>query len=488
MSDLADLCSMGGAGLRLPLANAGELECLEVVRHVPGKRLVCRGIWNGQAVYAKLFMGPGAVRYAARDARGARALMAHGIATPPLLHTGSLEKNTGQILIYAAIPEGCDAEQAWATADEEQRQQLATALVDTVARHHAAGLIQTDLYLRNFLCTGNAIHTLDGDGIRIHSAPIPWPRALPNLALLLSKFDVETDDRIPALLDVYAARRGWQATAGMAAALRAKTAATRITVARQYAYRKVLRDCTEVQVTRNFECFLAVRRDRRGGMLDRILENPDAWLESGTCLRLKNGNTCTIGCVEADGRSIVIKRYNIKGVRHGLSRLMRRSRASISWSNAHLLRMLGIPTATPLALMERRWGPLRRTSYFVAEYVEGPDLTQVFADPARTESEKRAIATRVATLLFKMYRLGICHGDLKADNLKLVGNTLLLLDLDALRLHGHGKWFERQHARDLKRLLKNWAQDCGTQRLLVEQLRAAYGALPVLRLAGITER
>lgn len=483
--DLMALSRAGGSDFRVTLAGAPEIVCAEIVRRIPERRLVCRGEWDGQQVYAKLFLGDQAARYAARDARGARALAAHGIATPALLHAGAIAGQAGQVLIYAAVPDGLDAEQAWAAAETSQRRQLAASLVEAVAAHHAAGLIQTDLYLRNFLCAGDVVHTLDGDGIRVHSAPIPWRQALPNLALLLSKFDVEDDRHIPELLQIYAGRRDWRTSEDMLSALQERTMATRIAVARQYAQKKVLRDCTDVLVEQGFYRFLAVNRAQRSAELDRIVENPDAWLDTPDCIRLKNGNTCTVGQVRAGDRKIVVKRYNIKNLRHGMGRLLRRTRASASWSNAYLLGMLGIATASPLALIERRLGPLRREAYFLAEFVDGPDIAAVFADAGIGMDQKQEVAARTAQLLYRLYLLGIEHGDLKAANLKIVDGKPLLLDLDAMRLHRRTAWFERRHARDLRRFLKNWQQDQATLLMLKNAIEAAYGAAPILKIAGI---
>ena len=36
---------------------AAQLACNEVVRAIPAKRLVCRGVWQGQAVFIKVYMG-----------------------------------------------------------------------------------------------------------------------------------------------------------------------------------------------------------------------------------------------------------------------------------------------------------------------------------------------------------------------------------------------------------------------------------------------
>jgi hypothetical protein len=308
---------------------------------------------------------------------------------------------------------------------------------------------------------------------------------LPNLALLLSKFDVEDDVLIPELLETYVAQRGWQATDSMQRALFGKVRALRLQIARQYAQKKVLRNCTDVRVEQDFDRFLAVNRAQQTNILAQVLDNPDAWLDSPDCHRLKNGNTCTVGLAVAGDRKIVIKRYNIKNLQHGLGRLLRRTRASVSWSNAHLLRMLGIATATPLALIERRWGPLRREGYFLAEYVEGPDIGEVFADAGLGEEYKREIAAQAARLLHRLYLLGVEHGDFKATNLKIVDGKPLLLDLDAMCLHRCTTWFQRRHVRDLRRFLKNWQHEPATLQLMKNAIEAAYGGAPVLKMVGI---
>jgi tRNA A-37 threonylcarbamoyl transferase component Bud32 len=165
--------------------------------------------------------------------------------------------------------------------------------------------------------------------------------------------------------------------------------------------------------------------------------------------------------------------------------MLRQTRASVSWSNAHLLQMLGIPTATPLALIERRWGLLRREGYFFAEYVDGPDIGEIFADADLEQEYKREVAAQAARLLHRLYLLGVEHGDFKSTNLKIVDGKPLLLDLDAMRLHRCRKWFEQRHARDLRRFLKNWQHEPATLQLMKNAIETAYGCAPVLKMAGI---
>ena len=91
--------------LQLGAGDAADtvLQVLEVVRRVPGKRLVCRARWQGQEVFAKCFIGAGASKYAARDSRGVQWLAEAGIATPALLHDGATATGECRVLIYAAI-------------------------------------------------------------------------------------------------------------------------------------------------------------------------------------------------------------------------------------------------------------------------------------------------------------------------------------------------------------------------------------------------
>ncbi len=507
LSDLLQLSHEGGGYFKLALQGVPELACEEIVRRIPDRRLVCRGMWNGRLVYAKLFMGIEAQRYAARDVRGARALMAAHIATPPLLHEGDIASGAGRVLIYAAISPARNAEEAWQASDAAQRGELVKALVRAVAQHHAAGLLQTDLYLRNFLCAEDAIYTLDGDGIRIHRSPLGQAQALSNLALLLSKFDVMDDARLPELLRAYTEARGWINVDAMPSPdslpgrerddvslreLHAKLQTTvrtiRRQVARQYAERKVLRDCSDVRVEQDFWRFQALERARQSPDLAPVIADPDAWLDAADCLRLKNGNTCTVGLVHTETRKVVIKRYNVKNFWHGVGRLLRRTRACVSWSNAHLLQMYGIATPPPLALIELRWGGLRRQSYFLAEYVAGPDLAELFADPVTTMEQKQAIAVQMAILLRKLCLLGIEHGDMKASNFLLVDGAPVVIDLDAMQQHGSTLLGQRRHARDLRRFLRNWQHAPETLQILKSALVTAYGSDPVLAMAGVAEQ
>ncbi|MFH4146434.1 hypothetical protein WAI91_20980, partial [Acinetobacter baumannii] len=74
--------------------------------------------------------------------------------------------------------------------------------------------------------------------------------------------------------------------------------------------------------------FRAVRREEESAMLP-VLDQADALLDKGHLY--KTGGAASVGRVEISGRTLVIKRYNIKNFSHWLKRFWRPSRAWHSW-------------------------------------------------------------------------------------------------------------------------------------------------------------
>lgn len=456
-------------------------KCEDVVRVVPKKRLVCQGWLNGKLVYAKIFMGKKAHHYALRDKAGVEALKKARIVTPELLLAHAIDDGT-YILIYAAIKGAQDAEQVWRSLEGGSRLVFLQKLVQTVAQHHQAGLMQTDLYFKNFLVQktadyGEKIYTLDGDGIRRLSPFFKKRQKLHNLATLFSKMDVLDDVWIADLYGQYCVQLGMKTSPEAEAEIRCLTQRIRYHLTKAYAAKKVFRTCTDVKVTRSFNAYSAVENafkteDFSIARLDLALVKRDQ--------NLKNGNTCTIARAQVGEASVVIKRYNIKNFWHGLNRAFRVSRAAKSWANAHWLIMSGIETPKPVALVEARLGRLRRQAYFVSEYISGPDVSQYF----NVATDKALAARKVAALFYKLYFLRISHGDCKASNIRMVNGEPALIDLDGMHacaVNWFSKiWFEHNHVKDLKRFMKNWSSNEEITSLLKQAILREYAANPSL--------
>ena len=477
--------------LSLPLVNASSLNCLEIVRRVPDRRIVCRGEWQDQAVYAKLFLGAKAKHYASRDLRGVQSLIQANILTPTLLYSGATVERSAEVLIFSAIEDSLSAEQAIfdSRLDDVAKFDLASLLVREVAKHHQSGLIQTDLYLKNFLIKNGQIYTLDGDAIRQLSSINRQFRSLQNFSTLISKFDVlDTTRWLPKLIQIYAESRGWLEVPSTEKVTRLVDA-ERNYVLRKYADEKVFRTCTDVIVEQTKHIFLAISRPYFTYPLREAFKYPDVLLGKNEMQRLKSGNTCTVSLAEVSGQKLVVKRYNIKNIWHGFGRAFRVTRAANSWANAHRLKLLGIATAAPVALLERRWGFIRKEAYFIAEFIEAPDALEFFADGKITFDQKKLVARNIAILMFKLYLLKIEHGDFKATNIKIVNGAPWLIDLDSLRQHTCSRTFNKRHVRDLRRLLRNWqvssknsltGNNIEIRSLIIQSLQAEYiGEVPI---------
>ncbi len=187
-----------------------------------------------------------------------------------------------------------------------------------------------------------------------------------------------------------------------------------------------------------------------------FLKNPDAVFTQPKTEVLKDGRSSTVVKIKLDGHSLVVKRYNIKGVWHWLRRCLRFSRAADCWRIANLLRLFGVATAKPVAYVEKQVLGFRGKSYFVMEYVKGKHIGDYFANYREQDSRLVKVAERVAALLKNLTRLRLSHGDLKMTNILICQEAPVLLDLDGVMEHRSKRETKRAYKKEVKRFMKNW--------------------------------
>jgi tRNA A-37 threonylcarbamoyl transferase component Bud32 len=417
-------------------------------RILPGKRLTGSGEWQGRKVLAKLFIAArGSERHWQRECRGAETLGRHGLPTPALLASGLLSDG-GHYVLYEHLDDAYSPDSA--SLDE------LSPVFAQVGRMHAQGLVQEDAHLGNFLLEGGRLYVIDGDAIRESASPTDCSE---NLALLLAQLQPPAEAALrSALLQAY--RTGNPGLPIDETHLAA--AAARARQARLADYLdKSLRDCSLFKSAHRVDRFFSIVRAETG-LLAPLIHDPDAWLEKGT--PLKRGRTATLARVEVNGRQLVIKRYNIKGPGHALSRCWRPSRAWHSWLEGHRLGFLGIATPRPLALIERRAGPLRGKAWLITEYCDGENLACRFHDPDTVPPTTDLDA--IGALLRQLVAARISHGDLKATNLLWCGGKPHLVDLDAMRQHASAAAFRHAWQKDSARFLDNWPPGSALRRAL----------------------
>ncbi|MDR2164716.1 MAG: hypothetical protein LBO79_03615 [Zoogloeaceae bacterium] len=485
----ANLASLESAGRTPPLplhihlpGDAGSLTITRLLRVLPGQRYVGVARWRlprnaeEKTVLAKLLTGGRAERRAAREREGARLLrawagarenVAGGPGTPRLLSDG-FAAGQGGWLLFELLEDARSLEALWRDATPETRHAALREALRAIASLHRAGLWQADLHPGNLLYDReDRLHLIDGGGVHADTAPLPQEKAMDNLGVFLAQFPdpdgVFADRaRMEALL-----REGGVFGANVPAATAWEALQAAIRRARRWRVRdllkKIRRDCTLFAVERKglwgASGLVAVRR-AEAATLAPLLSDPDACIRRGHVY--KTGGAATVVRVEIAGRALIVKRYNIKHFWHGLKHCWRPGRAWRAWREGHRLLALGIPTARPLALLERRCCWLRGTAYLVTEHLEGPDLLAHAADTPLPGEKAEALRALLASL----HQARISHGDMKGHNLiwqpnatQETGGTRghwALIDLDATRQHLSSARFARAHARDLRRLLENW--------------------------------
>lgn len=177
---------------------------------------------------------------------------------------------------------------------------------------------------------------------------------------------------------------------------------------------------------------------------------------------LKDGNSATVVRLRLGDRGYVVKRYNHKNAWQALRRNLRpTARFRRAWCNGQRLHMLHIPTARPLLLLERRFGPLRGVAYLVMEDLGDLDLATAAAGDTDLDG---AVVQGTTTLLRALSAAGLVHGDTKASNFLLTDRGVAIIDLDALREGEAGR------AGDLQRFLANFDGRPALQRRFEQAL------------------
>lgn len=452
---------------RVALADGRALLVRRLLRVLPGKRIVGEAEVDGQRVLAKLFIASASRRHWQQERDGIDALQQAKIATPDLV--AALAINGGGHALLTNYLESADSlADLWAgvaahPAGDAAALAVLTPALALLGQMHRCGLIQEDLHLGNFLRSDGRLFVIDGDAVRrIVPGALDSRSAASNLAILLAQLPAAWDAQQAPLLAAYADG----ACVLPDDFLRCEIARVRAWRLKDY-LAKTVRDCTLFAVSQTASCFTAVVREASTALAP-LLRDPDLALQQGAIL--KAGNTCTVAQAASGAGAVVIKRYNLKNIRHALTRLWRPSRAWHSWREGHRLRFLGIATPAPLALVEERIGPLRRRAWLVNEFCPGVDLSaHLRADALPPEAEAAAIIE----LFQSLSRLRISHGDLKATNLLWHAGRVQLIDLDAVMQHRTAAAHARAWRRDRLRLLRNWPQGSTLHRWLDEHLPPA---------------
>lgn len=441
--------------LPLSIWLTGSTEVLvrkDTLRVLPGKRWVVNAAWGEHEVVAKIFTN---IKHAQRELRGLKVLATTPVNMPKLLHHGWAAQQGFYVLIFEKIIETQDVNQLWWNGNKSQRDNILHRLILLLAQMHQCGIKQNDLHLKNFVLSQDKLYVLDAADITktYHDRPLNISDSLKNMALLLAQVAPAYDQECERWYLDYVKQRHIIFTIRDVGRLQKWVKFWRAKHFKFYA-KKVFRTTSQLASHSTWRKFSVYDRHYDSLELQDLLQDPEKYLQAGEVL--KDGNTCTVVRVKTGEHDWVVKRYNIKGFWHGVKRALQTSRAAICWRSVMLLKSLRLSVVTPVAMLEKRIGPLRSTAYFIMQYEEGISLQDFAATVELTAPQLPIVAHRVACLFDDLQALKISHGDLKASNILLTEDGPKLLDLDAMRFHHCNFSWKKAKLKDEKRFAKNW--------------------------------
>jgi tRNA A-37 threonylcarbamoyl transferase component Bud32 len=482
------LVEPSGPGLKAELAEliAPPAGKWQVVKHNPS-RTVYFGRWGGRDVYLKHFHVRSPIRRLLKRLRGSdlwhevnawRCLAGSGVATPEVLAAG--RRGNLEWLATAAVAPAERADEwherqlSLGPAGKRAIRQAIAALAEMIAQMHQAGVVHDDLHCGNIL-----IRLADGAPqpvlMDLHRVRRRWGHKLPrraraaNLARLYHDracFTTRTE-RLRFLrhyLTISGAAgslRGWQTMIEEVAGRHAR---------HQYA-------CRDRRILRRNRYFSPIRlAGGWRGHVVRATKNPPAGSVAGILkFRLEDWQrtladpaALLAGDVEVvkDSPSsrvvrriltvgphrldVFVKQIRRKYAWRAMVDCFRRAKAFRAFKLGHALLNRRIPTALPLAALERRVGPVLVDNILITEAVNAPnfynfldsDITgQGMAGATLTAAQRRHLAQqvpwRMGRLVQRLHDHGFAHRDLKAGNLLIRGSggtemEVVLVDLDGL--------------------------------------------------------
>ena len=436
-----------------PEKRTERLLCTALLRVVPGRRKVYDAMWNDKSVIAKVFSHKiSARRHLKREWQGLSLLQKRELSSPAPLFYGKTENGLWAVVVEKIAESSTVFDIFQETHEPAKKLDLLALVCKELAKQHDKGVLQKDLHLGNFLLGEDKVFALDTGQMRFSRRELDKKNSIPQLAMLASFLPDTNTESIATLCEEYFKARGWHFGKPDESSFQKQLAAHRNRMLRK-GLKKCLRTSKRLLQIKTGRYIAVFYRAfcQKAEPLD-FIEQIDAMMDEGQIL--KKGKTCYVSRLMWNGKDVVVKRYNHKGLIHSLRHTIKKSRARKGWLHTHHLETLNIAAPRPLAYIEHRRGLLIWKSYLVTEYVEGQKLYNFLQDDNITEQRRLNEIQRVMKLLDKLWKYRITHGDLKHTNILITDNGPMITDLDGMKVH---KWtwiYKHRRRKDLRRFSK----------------------------------
>jgi len=495
LSGLNPVAPMSLVNAEVSPKNSLSLRCTEVLRVLPGRRVVCKAWLDGVPVVIKWFLGNRAQRYQRRELNGAALLQATSVPTPKILH--SFDFTFAERQLAELDHAGCGLVFEYLAEAEEltdQHLENQPELYETLWRLLASmceqGVVHRDLHFGNLMCKGSLLWLIDGDSVvQPRQAPLGVQESAEQFVRLAAQSQRSLSlQELSSHWESFCLGRQFDTSAIAQGSLLAKYRRARRARILHY-QAKTQRNCSAFALRRTLlgEALLDrgwLRGRCAANTAENVRRGPDeaqlgrdmlAWLDDLPRLLnardeqaggwLKRGNTASVVAASFHGEPLIVKRYNNKSFWHRLRRMLRRDRGLNSWVYAHTLAFMGIASTEAVALLRTR---LSGPTFLVMRVAKGTELSpQRLATVAAPDAFER-VSHNLLKLLGQLAAEGLVHGDTKASNFLWDSETevLTLIDLDSMRMPAWWRAMRSGHERDRRRLVRNFADTPDLQRRL----------------------
>ena len=437
------------------------LECVEILRVSTQKKMVCKADFQGQRVIAKFFFNPEkANKDYEQEIASYNFLIKAQVNTPRRLKSGILNKS-GFYVLYEYIESIDSLENQTTLKPNENSLACINRLIPVIAQMHNSNIQQIDLQLNHFSIQNKdqLIVVDNGEVIALKisssalSNEIRVAQIHKNLAMIFSQLSVYYDQYREDFLNSY--QLGTVLSKKLSPYLICQEMKQLRQSRLQKYLKKTLIDNHEFMYEESKYETLLFKKEYATGQWLIFYQQLNNLFESSSLLKKsnkKNGSVCIV-LAKCGDKEVVIKRYEY--LRLAKARLS--SQAWNSWQNAHQLKVLGIKTPKPIAIIEQHSGLLKNYSFYLTEYEDSEDALKHYSNKAELSEEH---LEEFKQLFSAMINSKISHSHLTADNILLSRDGLSLNDLDALKFYSSASMkttgFRKVFAKDLQTFMKNW--------------------------------
>jgi hypothetical protein len=211
---------------------------------------------------------------------------------------------------------------------------------------------------------------------------------------------------------------------------------------------------------RAFDRYLRYDADLPADLVERMWQEPHAMLSEAD--KLQDKLRCSVAKLDHPAGPFVWKYHNWGTLHRTLKRSLSPSAAEKSWRDARFLFAAGVPTPRPRAYIELRFGPFKRSSYILSDYIAGTSLYRFMRFERPTAEFIRDLARQVAAIWQQLDELRIWHNDFKTENLLVdPQGKVWLIDFERMRRIGDRQRLRRRQVRDVSDFFhpRNWRQN-----------------------------